>query len=117
MTAMGGSQHNEKEDDNMLSAKITNAVRKSVYRRDGYRCALCDSTRGLQIHHVMSRGQGGTNHPMNLITLCWVCHGVAHGTRFPECLDYMTAVEIHEACIEYVADQYAGEWYPWEEGG
>lgn len=98
----------------MVSAKIPNNVRKSVYRRDGYRCALCDSVRSLQVHHVMKRSQGGTDDPMNLITLCMYCHGMAHGTRFPEHPDWMTATEVHEACIEYLADLYAPYWYPWE---
>lgn len=101
----------------MISANISNQTRKDVYRRDGYRCALCDSTRGLQIHHVIKRSQGGTNDPQNLITLCMYCHAVAHGTRFPECPAYMNAVETGEACIEYVADYYAPDWYPFEEGG
>jgi len=34
-------------------------VRRGVYKRDGWRCALCDSTDGLQIHHVKPRGKGG----------------------------------------------------------
>ena len=63
----------------MLSAKLTNQERKAIYRREGYRCALCDSTRYLQIHHVISRGSGGTNHPHNLICLCSDCHALAHG--------------------------------------
>ena len=67
----------------MLSAKITNETRKAVYRRDGFRCALCDDTRGLQIHHVVRRSQGGTDFPHNLITLCWRCHAAAHGTVLP----------------------------------
>lgn len=101
----------------MISAKISNGVRKAVYHRDGYRCALCDSTRGLQIHHVISRGQGGTEYPHNLITLCWRCHAVVHGTRFPEYGD-MDAAEVGQACVEYVSDLYAEEgliWNPWEE--
>ncbi len=65
----------------------------------------------------MPRSEGGSNDPMNLITLCWVCHAIAHGTRIPDCADWMTAVEVHEACIEYVADMYAPYWYPWNEGG
>ena len=97
----------------MVSANIPNIIRKEVYRRDGFRCALCDSTRGLQVHHVMARSQGGTNDAQNLITLCWRCHAIAHGTRFPDMPDYMTPVEVHEACIEYVADYYAPDWYPW----
>lgn len=101
----------------MVSANIENLIRKEVYRRDGFRCALCDDTRGLQIHHVVSRGQGGTNYPQNLITLCWRCHAVAHGTRLPE-YGMMQPAEVAQACVEYVADYYTDEgyiWNPWEE--
>lgn len=98
----------------MISANLTNAVRKAIYKRDNYSCALCDSPRGLQIHHCMPRSEGGSDDPMNLITLCWRCHAVAHGTRMPENPDWMNAVEIHEACIEYLADMYAPDWYPWK---
>lgn len=100
----------------MIGANLTNETRKAVYKRDGYRCALCDSPRTIQIHHVMKRSQGGTNEPHNLITLCMYCHGVAHGTRFPEHADWMNAAEVHEACIEYLADYYAPDWYPWDGG-
>ena len=52
-----------------MTAGITKEMRREVYRRDGWRCALCDSTDGIQIHHVKPRGKGGADHPMNLITL------------------------------------------------
>ena len=65
---------------NGMGAGIPNNVRRGVYQRDGWRCALCDSTDGLQIHHVRPRGKGGADHPMNLITLCWRCHAAAHGS-------------------------------------
>ena len=119
---------------NTMNANIPNQMRKEVYRRDGFRCALCDSTDGLQIHHVKPRGRGGADHPMNLITLCWRCHAAAHGNMVdascyanvdPMKMRKMTpqqrikAVmdEIELACVEYVSDYYAerGEiWYPWE---
>ena len=63
-----------------LSASIPNETRKAVYARDGYRCALCDDTHGLQIHHIVHRSCGGNDTPCNLITLCWRCHAEAHGT-------------------------------------
>lgn len=100
----------------MLTAKISNETRKAVYRRDHYRCALCDSDRGLQVHHVVLRSQGGTNFPHNLITLCWRCHAVAHGTRLPEY--EAEPAEVCQACVEYLADFYADLgllWNPWEE--
>ena len=43
----------------MISANLTKEVRKAVYKRDGYTCALCDSPRGLQVHHAIPRSEGG----------------------------------------------------------
>ena len=96
----------------MISANIPNEVRKSVYRRDGYRCALCDSTKGLQVHHCIKRSQGGSNQPQNLITLCWKCHAVAHGTQMPDYPDHIDAEWMNQAVTEYLSDYYAGDWYP-----
>lgn len=101
----------------MLGANIPNATRKAVYRRDGYRCALCDDTRALQIHHAVLRSQGGTDYPHNLITLCWRCHAIVHGTRLAELPD-LQPCEVAQACVEYLADLYAEEgylWSPWDE--
>ena len=101
----------------MLSAKLTNQERKAIYRRDGYRCALCDSTRFLQIHHVVPRGPGGTDSPHNLITLCSDCHALAHGTSLRHLVtpgvDYISPEDITHAIVEYLADYYAGEGYLW----
>ena len=67
-----------------MNARISNQVRRSIYMRDGFRCALCDSTEGLQIHHVVPRGVGGSvDSPMNLICLCWRCHNAAHALLSP----------------------------------
>ncbi len=98
----------------MISADLTNETRKAVYRRDNYRCALCDSDSGIQIHHIVPRGRGGTNFPHNLITLCWRCHAIAHGTRFPDIA--VTREDVEQAAVEYVAELYAEEgllWNPW----
>lgn len=118
-----------------MGASIDNKTRRAVYERDGFRCALCDSTDGLQIHHVKPRGEGGADHPMNLITLCWRCHAAAHGDFFyssPDMFDrtllgdasvekwnvrrwLMESMELE--CVRYVSDYYAErgeEWYPWE---
>lgn len=110
-----------------MYANISNEVRRGIYRRDGFRCALCDSTDGLQIHHVVPRGVGGSNSPMNLICLCWRCHNAAHGSMCcnvppdisPDELRRLHATamaDMEQACVEYVADLYAeqGEvWNPW----
>lgn len=131
-----GSWRFNKEDNNMLSAKLTNLQRKAVYRRDGWRCALCDSTKYLQIHHIIKRSQGGSNHPHNLITLCSDCHALAHGidlrsmpdmgagtwnqTQWDPEVESLLDIEkdrpIDQAIVEYMADLYACEgvqWCPW----
>lgn len=108
-----------------MGASIDNKTRRAVYERDGFRCALCDSTDGLQIHHVKPRGEGGADHPMNLITLCWRCHAAAHGDFFyssPDMFDrsllgnasvekwnvrrwLIESMELE--CVRYVSDYYA----------
>ena len=95
----------------MLSAKLTNQERKAIYRREGYRCALCDSTRYLQIHHVISRGSGGTNHPHNLICLCSDCHALAHGINLNDWP--ATQEDVEQAIVEYLSDLYAEEGEVW----
>ena len=96
----------------MISANLTPAARKAIYRRDRFTCALCDDNHGLQIHHVMKRSQGGTNSPHNLITLCSDCHALAHGTKLRDWQD-VTQEDIEQACCEYLADFYAPGWNPW----
>ena len=108
-----------------LSASIPNETRKAVYARDGYRCALCDDTHGLQIHHIVHRSVGGNDTPCNLITLCWRCHAEAHGTFLPERHRAPRTPEelaelrrsLKEAyaqnIVEYLADLYAEEGVIW----
>lgn len=99
----------------MISANISRATRKATYRRDGFRCALCDSTDGLQIHHAVPRGEGGTDYPQNLVTLCWRCHAMAHGTNIYDDPDFDPS-DIEQAAVEYLADYYAQQgllWNPW----
>ena len=107
------------------AANIPAATRRAVYRRDGYRCALCDDVRGLQIHHAMPRSVGGSDDEMNLVTLCWRCHAEAHGTFLPERHRApRTPEELAELrcslketyaqnIVEYLADLYAEEGVIW----
>ncbi len=103
----------------MLSANISDKKRKAVYRRDGWRCALCDDTAGLQVHHLIPRSRGGSDSKMNLVTLCWRCHAAAHGTRFPDRPEWLDEEWIAERIVEYLSDLYAEEgiiWNPWQKG-
>jgi hypothetical protein len=48
--------------------------------RDQAKCFLCGTQAHLHVHHIKSRGSGGTDDYGNLLTLCQGCHlGKAHG--------------------------------------
>jgi hypothetical protein len=55
-------------------------VRREVLARDQHRCQApgCGRTRFLEVHHIVSRKQGGTNKADNLVTLCGSCHRLWH---------------------------------------
>ena len=101
----------------MHSAGVDMEMRRRVYRRDGYRCAMCDSTKYLQLHHCVPRGKGGADREENLICLCSDCHALCHGldTRGVE----ITPEEMRHSVVEYLADFYAEQgilWNPWKKG-
>jgi hypothetical protein len=56
-----------------LMDEISEEVKLEVIRRDEKRCLCCGNTRRLQVDHIISRYQGGTNDPWNLQTLCSIC--------------------------------------------
>lgn len=96
-----------------MYAKLSNKQRKAIYRRDGYQCALCGSTRYLQLHHCIPRGKGGKDTDQNLITLCSDCHALAHGLNLHDYPD-MRQSDIELLIVEYLADEYAPDWDPGE---
>ena len=95
-------------------SKISNDMRKAVYRRDGYQCAVCGDNRRLQIHHIQKRSQGGGNEQMNLITLCDKCHALAHGINLADIP--FTKEDVEQVIVEYMADLYADLGFRWPDG-
>lgn len=49
-----------------------------VMLRDHFKCLECGSQRHLQVHHVVTRAQGGSDNIDNLTTLCDPCHDKHH---------------------------------------
>lgn len=64
-------------------------VRDAVLERDG-KCQLCGHERfsDLQVHHILPRHCGGSDHPMNLITVCVPCHKMIHRNKQNENISY-----------------------------
>jgi hypothetical protein len=60
--------------------EIPPSTARLVWRRDGGRCRVpgCRSARGLEIHHVVHRADGGSHDASNLCLLCSSCHLAHH---------------------------------------
>ncbi len=62
---------------------IPPSVVRFVWRRDGGRCQTpgCRSTRGVEVHHIKARADGGGHDASNLRLQCSACHaGIHRGT-------------------------------------
>lgn len=57
--------------------RVSNKMRFSIYKRDGYRCQICgrtDATDYLEIDHIKPIAKGGKSTYDNLQTLCRKCN-------------------------------------------
>lgn len=60
----------------ILASKEYKEFRKSILKRDNYKCQMCGSDFRLQVHHIKSKSK----YPElimdknNCITLCLICH-------------------------------------------
>ena len=55
-----------------------------VLNRDNYTCQCCKGKHKdskLEVHHIIFRGQGGSDEESNLITLCHTCHKDLHSGK------------------------------------
>lgn len=66
-----------------VKAKISQALRAEIFRRDGYRCKHCGSSEDLRVDHIFPERYGGTLALENLQTLCQSCNS-KKGVRVAE---------------------------------
>ena len=57
----------------MARQPIPEMIRAAVLERDE-NCQKCMRADGLNVHHIISRDEGGTDDLDNLIILCEICH-------------------------------------------
>lgn len=58
-------------------AKTRKAFSKTVLERDPV-CMLCNENKSVHAHHVLSKGRGGSDDPINGVGLCFSCHRFLH---------------------------------------
>lgn len=73
-------------------------LRFEVLDRDDFRCRSCGTPAGagrrLQVHHIRTVKQKGTNDPSNLETLCDACHGGKHAIAPSDVVDEILHPEL-----------------------
>lgn len=54
-------------------------LRQLVLEQDRYRCRICNAyPKEKHVHHIVPISKFGSNHPNNLVTLCYRCHDRVH---------------------------------------
>jgi hypothetical protein len=81
--AMCDAQHIGSIDGDAMARAyqdIPPSVERFVWRRDGGRCRVpgCRSSRGLELHHLVHRADGGSHDALNLALICSACHQSHH---------------------------------------
>jgi 5-methylcytosine-specific restriction endonuclease McrA len=72
---LGKYERNQKKFDKRLIKEEFEYWKRETYERDGHKCAICQTTESLTVHHIVVR----ENHdlrfdPMNAIVLCIAHH-------------------------------------------
>ena len=62
-----------------LKGRIWKAIRGAAIFRAGGKCARCDGTADLHVHHLTYPAVFGAETPEMLQVLCDPCHAEAHG--------------------------------------
>lgn len=81
---------------------MNHETREAVHVRDRGQCANCrasDSDVMLDVHHIVPRGQGGSDRMSNLILLCRRCHNAAHEQATAPTVDFRSTGEMGNDCF------------------
>ena len=81
-------------------------VKAYVRDRDSYTCQICkgkSKDKKLHVHHIVFRSEGGSDAPINLITLCETCHEALHNGKIqkklkPKAQSLASATQMNIIC-------------------
>jgi 5-methylcytosine-specific restriction endonuclease McrA len=61
----------------------TKPSKNAIYKRDGYKCQYCSSTKNLTLDHIIPKSKGGKTTYSNLVVACSSCN-TKKGNKFLE---------------------------------
>lgn len=111
-----------------IAEKRWRVIRANILFRDKKECQRCGTKskagRGLTIHHIVPRSEGGSVHGSNLVTLCHVCHDTVEMKGYRTYAEVITTDEpikyYDEELEDFVAkaiDLDRPIWHNWVYGG
>ena len=63
----------------LLKPKMWEDIRKKVYKKNNFKCAICNQKRKLQAHEIWEFNQKKCIQKLvNIVPLCFLCHMVKH---------------------------------------
>lgn len=71
----------QKRAPGRVNTEPSAAKKRFIRERDGQRCRFCGTDKGLHVHHVMYRSEGGGHAEDNLVTLCLYDHDIVHSNK------------------------------------
>lgn len=78
----------------MAGKTINRKLRTQILKRDNNQCCKCGRVEGMEVHHIISRLNNGTDVEDNLITLCDPCHQEWHSLENRSTLPFRKWLEI-----------------------
>jgi hypothetical protein len=84
-------------------ASLPNKTREAVKVRDRSRCLNCGADGEdvkLDVHHIVPRGQGGSDRMSNLVLLCRQCHEAAHEKQMAPTVEFSSTGEMQQTEFE-----------------
>ncbi len=68
------------KEENRNKKRISKKLEKIIYQEANSKCSFCPESEiaSLDIHHIISREEGGSNEVDNLILVCKNCHSKIH---------------------------------------
>lgn len=79
---------------------VTNRAVRESYEDRCANCGIDNERATLDVHHVVPRGQGGSNLMSNQVLLCRHCHDAAHGTRMAPTVQSMSTGKMDSKTFE-----------------
>jgi 5-methylcytosine-specific restriction endonuclease McrA len=72
----------------VVRRSLPKEYRLSILERDDFLCRFCgnggrNSDIILEVHHIVWKSHGGSDHPDNLIVVCRRCHLILHHGHCP----------------------------------